>query len=45
VTADSKEVVEDVKKVIAGFLAKRGLMLSEEKTRITHIDDGFDFLA
>jgi RNA-directed DNA polymerase len=45
VTADSKEVAEDVKKVIAGFLAKRGLMLSEEKTRITHIDDGFDFLG
>jgi len=45
VTADSKEVAEDVKKIIAGFLAKRGLMLSEEKTRITHNDDGFDFLG
>jgi RNA-directed DNA polymerase len=43
VTADSKEVAEDVKKVIAGFLATRGHKLSEEKTRITHIDDGFDF--
>ncbi len=27
------------------FLAKRGLELSEEKTLITHIDDGFDFLG
>jgi RNA-directed DNA polymerase len=27
------------------FLAERGLELSREKTRITHIDDGFDFLG
>jgi RNA-directed DNA polymerase len=27
------------------FLKERGLELSEEKTRITHIDDGFDFLG
>ena len=27
------------------FLAVRGLTLSEEKTKITHIDDGFDFLG
>jgi RNA-directed DNA polymerase len=38
-------VAENVKKVIAGFLATLGLMLSEEKTCITHIDDGFDFLG
>jgi hypothetical protein len=24
------------------FLQERGLELSEEKTRITHIEDGFD---
>ncbi len=45
VTADSKEVAEDVKLIIVGFLASRGLALSEEKTQITHIDDGFDFLG
>ena len=27
------------------FLAERGLQLSGEKTHITHIDDGFDFLS
>jgi RNA-directed DNA polymerase len=27
------------------FLRERGLELSEEKTRITPIDDGFDFLG
>ncbi|WP_408531659.1 group II intron maturase-specific domain-containing protein [Paraburkholderia nemoris] len=27
------------------FLAVRGLELSEEKTRVTHIADGFDFLG
>ena len=27
------------------FLADRGLVLSPEKTKITHIRDGFDFLG
>ncbi|MGO2498956.1 MAG: group II intron reverse transcriptase/maturase [Vibrio litoralis] len=46
VTCSSKEVlVNDIKPLIAGFLAERGLSLSEEKTKITHIDDGFDFLG
>jgi len=27
------------------FLAKRGLTLSAEKTRLTHINEGFDFLG
>nr|PMI39976.1 group II intron reverse transcriptase/maturase [Vibrio lentus] len=46
VTCSSKEVlVNDIKPLIAGFLAERGLALSEEKTKITHIDDGFDFLG
>ena len=29
----------------SGFLAERGLTLSPEKTRIVHIDQGFDFLG
>lgn len=27
------------------FLKERGLKLSAEKTKITHIDEGFDFLG
>ena len=30
---------------VVQFLAARGLELSEEKTRITHIEEGFDFLG
>ncbi len=35
----------DVLPVVREFLQERGLTLSEEKTVITHIDDGFDFLG
>lgn len=45
ITADSKETAEEVKDMVSHFLEKRGLKLSEEKTAITHIDDGFDFLG
>jgi len=45
VTAKSKEIAEEVKSVIAEFLAERGLSLSEEKTKIAQIEDGFDFLS
>lgn len=46
VTADSSEFLETtVKPLLAGFLAERGLMLSERKTKITHITEGFDFLG
>jgi len=41
VTCASKEVLEnDIKPLIAEFLAERGLTLSEEKTHITHISNG-----
>ena len=30
---------------MTAFLASRGLELSAAKTRIVHIDDGFDFLG
>ncbi|WP_157025332.1 hypothetical protein [Paraburkholderia heleia] len=29
--------------LVEEFLAERGLSLSREKARITHINDGFDF--
>lgn len=46
VTGDSKELLETrVKPLIEAFLKIRGLELSPEKTRITHIDEGFDFLS
>jgi RNA-directed DNA polymerase len=46
VTAPSREVLEGyVIPRLDGFLASRGLELSQAKTRIVHIDDGFDFLG
>lgn len=45
VTANSKEVAKNLKKIIVKFLVDRGLTLSEEKTQITHIKEGFDFLG
>ena len=46
VTCNSKDVLENqIKPAIEKFLAERGLELSEEKTNIVHIDDGFDFLS
>ena len=42
----SKELLEDeVKPLVERFLLERGLQLSPEKTCITHIEDGFDFLG
>lgn len=46
VTGHSKEWLETtVKPWIVNFLRERGLTLSEEKTKIVHIDEGFDFLG
>jgi RNA-directed DNA polymerase len=46
VTAPSREVLENiVVPRLAAFLAGRGLELSVAKTRIVHIDEGFDFLG
>ena len=46
VTCDNKHSLETIiKPTIKRFLAARGLALSEEKTIITHIEDGFDFLG
>ena len=45
VTAATKEIAEEAKEIIRDFLQTRGLELSEEKTVITHIDDGFDMLG
>src|ERR1700722_15552508 len=46
ITGTSKEVLEHkVKPVVVAFLRERGLELSPQKTKITHVDDGFDFLG
>ncbi len=46
VTGNSKELLETtVRPWIEEFLRERGLELSQEKTRIVHIDEGFDFLG
>ncbi len=45
VTADSEETAKEISELIRLFLKERGLELSENKTLITHIDDGFDFLG
>ena len=46
VTGKSPETLRnEVMPLIKDFLAERGLQLSEEKTVITHISDGFDFLG
>lgn len=46
ITGISKELLEnEVLPLVKVFMAERGLQLSEEKTLITHIDQGFDFLG
>jgi RNA-directed DNA polymerase len=46
ITGSSKEVLEtQVKPAVEAFLRERGLTLSPEKTQITHISEGFDFLG
>lgn len=45
VTTPTKEIAEEIKGIIQTFLSERGLQLSEKKTIITHIDDGFSFLG
>lgn len=46
ITGATRELLEDeVKPLVEAFLKERGLQLSTEKTVITHIADGFDFLG
>ena len=46
ITGESPKFLRDkVLPIVKEFLTERGLQLSEEKTVITHIEDGFDFLG
>jgi RNA-directed DNA polymerase len=42
---EDKEVIEESKRYIQEWLKIRGLTLSEEKTKIVHSTEGFDFLG
>jgi RNA-directed DNA polymerase len=46
ITGKSKTILENnVVPAVKAFLAERGLQLSQEKTRVTYIRDGFTFLG
>lgn len=46
ITCENRETLEkEIKPLVAEFMAERGLTLSEEKTVITNVNDGFDFLG
>lgn len=46
ITGATRHILETkVKPLVIEFLKSRGLELSEHKTKITHINDGFDFLG
>ena len=46
ITGKTKELLEEtVKPIVEDFLSVRGMRLSAEKTRITHVTEGFDFLG
>jgi RNA-directed DNA polymerase len=46
ITGHSRDILEtEVRPLVESFLSERGLELSAEKTRITQIEDGFDFLG
>ena len=45
VTAKDKQSLEQVLTLIKQWLSSRGLEISTDKTRVVHIDDGFNFLG
>ena len=45
VTAENRETLLEIQQAIEKFMEERGLKLSDEKTVITNINDGFDFLG
>jgi RNA-directed DNA polymerase len=46
ISGSSLELLEkEVKPVVEAFLQERGLKLSQEKTKLTTIEEGFDFLG
>lgn len=45
VCCHTRQQAEQVKTKLAAWLAPRGLTFNEDKTRIVHLTEGFDFLA
>jgi len=46
ITGISEEILEkEVKPLVVAFMAERGLALAPEKTVVTHVEMGFDFLG
>lgn len=45
ITSKSREELEEIITRVKQWLADRGLELSTEKTKLVHIDEGFDFLG
>ncbi|MDO1451650.1 group II intron reverse transcriptase/maturase [Rhodocytophaga aerolata] len=45
ITAAEQETMEEIRALVEEYLGERRLELSKEKTRITHISEGFDFLG
>ena len=41
----TKAEAHAIKEELGGFLVTMGLTLSEEKTKVTHITEGFDFIG
>jgi len=42
---ETEEDAKQVQQILRGWLKERGLTFSEEKTRIVHLREGFDFLS
>ena len=45
ITAPTKDTTETINTIVRGFLKERGLTLSADKTKVSHINEGFDFLS
>ena len=46
IICNQKELLRDeIKPLVETFMAERGLELSPDKTKLTHINSGFDFLG
>ena len=45
IVTETKEQAESMYQNLIPYLQKRGITLSDDKTRITHIDNGFNFLG
>ncbi|NEN99348.1 MAG: group II intron reverse transcriptase/maturase, partial [Moorea sp. SIO3I7] len=45
ILTESEEDANEAKKILEKWLSKKGLTLSEEKTKITHLTESFEFLG